>query len=77
MYYFIIYRSISRILYFPFFPEYEFTADVFLRLLIYFLETNLLFFFHLLYFLLERTNTPRAGHKHKNTKARATEGKQS
>ena len=26
MYYFIIYRSISRILYFPFFPEYEFTA---------------------------------------------------
>jgi len=28
MYYFIIYRSISRILYFPFFPEYEFTAVV-------------------------------------------------
>ena len=27
MYYVIIYRSISRILYyFPFFPEYEFTA---------------------------------------------------
>ena len=46
MYYFIIYRGISRILYFSFFPEYYFTANVFLRLLVlvYFLETNLFFF---------------------------------
>ena len=35
MYYFIIYQSISRTLYFPLFPEEnEFTADVFLRVLI-------------------------------------------
>ena len=51
----------------PFFPEDEFTADVFLRLLIYCLETNL-FIFYLLYFLLERKSAPRAGHKLKTQK---------
>ena len=61
-----------RFLYFPFFPEYEFTADVFLRLLIYYLETKLFFFF-ISCIICWSGKAPRAldtNTKHKNTRDR-------